>query len=467
MTFAGALSNAISGMNAAQTAIQVRGHNIANATTPGFARREVTLDPRGPSGGVVVSAVVTAEAGRLRDLSLSASAGEAGMQARAEAAEAISGLFGLPGETEGMYAAYGRFTRALDDLAATPESSSYQAALLSSAEDLSRTFNRLGDQAQGMRAQADADIAAGVASVNRALVQLHELNARAGDGQGLSDLPEQRRKLIDEVASFLDVRVRTDDTGRVSIATKEGVPLLGDQPRLLSFSPAGVVDAEASMGNGVRSGLSAGGIDLTPGAVQGVGAGRLAGLFAVRDEQAPAFAARLDAVAEDLAARLAGADADAGGQGLLTLTAGPGSASTLAVNAAVDPNQGGALYRLRDGLQATAPGFAASEGVLPALRNALAAGLANPAATGGPAAVSVQGGMEALASSLGTEKLQADAMRDAAWGAARTLADKVLAETGVNTDQELQSLLLIEQAYAANARVVQAVSDMMARLLEI
>lgn len=38
---------------------------------------------------------------------------------------------------------------------------------------------------------------------------------------------------------------------------------------------------------------------------------------------------------------------------------------------------------------------------------------------------------------------------------------------GINTDQELQKLLLIEQAYAANARVVTTASEMIDTLLSI
>ena len=38
---------------------------------------------------------------------------------------------------------------------------------------------------------------------------------------------------------------------------------------------------------------------------------------------------------------------------------------------------------------------------------------------------------------------------------------------GVDTDQELQNLLLIEQSYAANARVIQAIDDMLATLMEL
>ncbi len=38
---------------------------------------------------------------------------------------------------------------------------------------------------------------------------------------------------------------------------------------------------------------------------------------------------------------------------------------------------------------------------------------------------------------------------------------------GVDTDVEMQNLLLIEQSYAANAKVLSAVDQMMQRLLEL
>jgi flagellar hook-associated protein 1 FlgK len=38
-------------------------------------------------------------------------------------------------------------------------------------------------------------------------------------------------------------------------------------------------------------------------------------------------------------------------------------------------------------------------------------------------------------------------------------------QDGVDTDHEMQELLLIEQAYAANAKVVKAVDDMIKQLL--
>ena len=40
-------------------------------------------------------------------------------------------------------------------------------------------------------------------------------------------------------------------------------------------------------------------------------------------------------------------------------------------------------------------------------------------------------------------------------------------EDGVDSDFELQRLMLIEQAYAANARMIQTVDEMMQQLLRL
>jgi flagellar hook protein FlgE len=49
-------SIALSGMNAAQTALNASAHNIANSATPGFRRQEVVTTAE-PKGGVSASVV--------------------------------------------------------------------------------------------------------------------------------------------------------------------------------------------------------------------------------------------------------------------------------------------------------------------------------------------------------------------------------------------------------------------------
>jgi flagellar hook-associated protein 1 FlgK len=47
-----------------------------------------------------------------------------------------------------------------------------------------------------------------------------------------------------------------------------------------------------------------------------------------------------------------------------------------------------------------------------------------------------------------------------------TLVEEETNVTGVDSDTELQSLMLVEQAYAANARVLSVIDDLMKLLLE-
>ncbi|MEM9989304.1 MAG: flagellar hook-associated protein FlgK [Pseudomonadota bacterium] len=475
MTFNLALSNAISGMNVATTSIQVRSNNIANALNENYARRDVDL-ASSPLGGVrVVSISRDTNAFLQRDrLSADAQSAEAGV--RSQALDSINRVFGEPGDDQGLFATLSRFEVALDDLATAPESASYQQAAVTRAQDLSATFNRIGDAVTDIRTDADRDIAATVKEVNTALEALASLNktAHRDIANGLSDAVEQREALVNTIGDALDIRVIDEGRGQIRILTAEGVTLLnasGAKP--LEFTAGGVVSPEKTLAGGQLSGLSVNGVTLTPdGGAQAIKTGRLAGLFAVRDDIGVDFGNRIDALAEDLVSRFSDPAVDptipVGGEGLfLSNGTGAGAAARISVNSVVDPKQGGELWRIRDGVGAVTPGPSADAGVTTGLQAAIDEARVLTTTTDSPSALTLVETTAAFSSVIGTEKIAVDSIAAAKAATAQGLRDEELAATGVNTDQELQSLLLIEQAYAANARVVQVVSDMMARLLEI
>jgi flagellar hook-associated protein 1 FlgK len=68
-------------------------------------------------------------------------------------------------------------------------------------------------------------------------------------------------------------------------------------------------------------------------------------------------------------------------------------------------------------------------------------------------------------SQAATRRLAAEGQDNAAAAEAATLRDAVAAN-GVNTDAEMQRLLALEQAFAANARVLAVVDTLFAELLE-
>jgi flagellar hook-associated protein 1 FlgK len=231
-----------------------------------------------------------------------------------------------------------------------------------------------------------------------------------------------------------------------------------------------------SLSSGDLSGLTVNGQPLTTSPAGGrLGEGRLSALFDLRDRAAPEAQANLDAIARDLIERVTDPATDptlaAGAPGLFTDRGAAfdpldevGLAGRIQLNTLVQPEAGGALWRLRDGLGAAAAGPGGFAERLTALAASLAS--ARPQSSGGlsPGARTLSGLVSDIASAQSVQRLGAEASTAFATSRSETLRSALL-EGGVDTDQEMQNLLLIEQAYAANARVIQSVDDMINILL--
>lgn len=69
-------------------------------------------------------------------------------------------------------------------------------------------------------------------------------------------------------------------------------------------------------------------------------------------------------------------------------------------------------------------------------------------------------------SGLSNLRLDAETQQSLASGRASAMAED-LAASGVNTDAEMQRLLQYEQSYAANARVIQTIDDLIQLLIRM
>lgn len=483
MSVTSALASALTGLTATQRQAEVVSSNVANAATPGYARREVQLGARvlgGTGQGVQVQGVTREVDVFLQADRRVAEAASGDRDVRAEFLWRLEQIFGQPEDAASLSARVAALDSALLEAASRPESEARLTTAVNAARLLATSLNRASDAIQEERLRTDTAISTAVGDLNSALAQVQELNTQirsfSGAGRDISALLDQRQQIVDGIARLIPLREIPRDHDQIALMTTGGAVLLDGNAARIEFTPVHTIVPEMTQASGGLSGLTINGRPMaTAGETSLVLGGELAGLFAVRDELAVSGQARLDAMARDLAERFADPALDAtlapGDPGLFTdggaafLPADEvGLSGRLALNALVDPVQGGAVFRLRDGLGAATPGPSGNAALLVALSDRLAEARPLGSSTFTAANRSLAGLTAALLSSVASERLNADT--EEAFSAARFAAlDELEKAGGVDTDQELQTLLVIEKNYAANAKVIQTVDEMINTLL--
>lgn len=484
MSIARALGNAVSGLTATARGTETVAANLANASTPGYARREVMVSAQtagGNAGGVRVDGVTRAVNASVLSESRLAEAARAEASTRLAFATQIEDQIGIAGNTGSLGAALTDFQTALTSAASRPDDEIRLTQAVDKAQSLANRLNAASDQVQAARSAADQAIARDVATLNTSLAEVAHLNRRItileADGSDPSSLIDQRQGIISEIARIVPVQEVTRAAGAVALFTAEGAVLLdGTTPTAFSFNAAGQVTAGQSVGSGLAL-LTQNGTQLTQSQMRLYAGGSLAANFAIRDELAPAFQASLDDLAYDLHERLADPAVDATlsatSAGLFTdggarasLADKTGLAGRISVNDAVVADAGGAVWRLRSGLQAGTEGAVGDSALLIAMSGALDQATAALAGTGFSGKASLADRLGTVAAQISTVRVNAQSEAAIRNGQADTIWSRLAAD-GVDSDAEMQRLLQYEQAYAANARVIQAIQTMMDQILGI
>ena len=476
MSIAKAISSAMSGLTATARGTETVAANLSNVMTPGYARRDMQVSSQTVTGGVrvdgiarIVNSSLLTES-RLAGSALSAASTKNAFQVRMEA------TVGLPGQTGSLGTALNDFQAALGAAATRPDDDLRLAQVVATAGSLANRLNDASTAVQEARSTAQQGIASDVAVLNASLERVAYLNARIAvldaDGTDASPLMDERQQVIDRIAGIVPVQEVTRDAGRVALFTAEGAVLLdGSLPARIEFQGASQVTAGQTVGAPLQL-LTFNGTPLSQAQMRLFSGGSLQANFQIRDQLGPDLQADLDALAFDLQERLSGPQVDptlaAGDAGLFTdqgakaSVAGiTGLAGRLTLNAALD----GAAWRLRDGLQAAAPGPVGASGILNGMIAALDAARA-PTSDGLQGTATLGTRFGTLEAKVSTGRVNSDA--DLAIRSSRqsTIQSSILAD-GVDSDAEMQKLLQYEQSYAANARVLRAVDEMLDQILGI
>ena len=482
MSLSASLANALTGLTASARAASVVSSNVSNALTEGYARRELHLSPQSVGGrgaGVRVDGVTrVVDRTLLTDRRLAD--GEAG-NARLKSGflARIEGMTGTPEDAGSLSARVATLESALIQAASRPDSQARLQGAVDAATGLAGHLNALSDALQRERMNADAGISAQVRTLNESLSGIDRLNdeilAAAASGHDATALMDQRQTLVDRVAAIVPVREVAREHDQISLYTTGGAILLEGNPAVIGFSAAGVITPDMTIGSGALSGFTINGLAVPSSDSGALGGGTLGALVAIRYDLAPAAQVQLDAVARDLVERFESPAIDPtrgpGQPGLFTDNGAAfdplieeGLAGRIALNALVDPRQGGQLWRLRDGLGAAAPGSVGDATLLQSLGTALSVARSPASGNFVGAARSASGLAADVLSGFAISRQSAEARESFATARHDALKEMQLAQ-GVDTDAEMQTLLMVEQAYAANARVVQVIDDLIQQLI--
>ncbi len=221
----------LSGLNAAQRALDVIGNNVANAATEGYHRQRVELTPAYASqngtvmigGGVDVAGVTRVINNLLEDEIIRQQSSQEQVSQELTTMKTVENAFGeLTTESGGLNAAIDNFFNALQDLSNHPGESIWQNKVLTAAEAMAGQFGTLGKFLSTMDSQVQIEAENTVQRCNTLIEQIAELNdnikrAEIGSDTEASSLRDQRDQLVTELSKLIGVQTVRREYGVVDV----------------------------------------------------------------------------------------------------------------------------------------------------------------------------------------------------------------------------------------------------------
>lgn len=500
MTITLAMQNALSGLRVAQSAVATTSHNMSNAQTVGFTRKSLPQEAviiGGQGAGVRASEVIRTVDQQLqrdvwRQISLTTN-----LKTREDFLVKVEQLNGRPEDETSLSANLAALRKGFERLSATPESRTLQIDTLTQAESLARQFNRMADQYQALRNDTQVGIAQGISELNNNITRITELNQaiiRATQtGRSTADLQDQRDVAIRALSELVDISIAQVADNGIVILTRSGQTLVGQNPTSFHFTPSALTDesfyrlSPPGTIQPIRVGDPISGSDVTIH-LQG---GRLGALIELRDRTIPQLSAELDEAAHKMALRFQAQTmtlfTGRNGQTVPANTLGGyvGFARDIRLSLAAE---GAEFIRYGDnGVPTTPPNLTVSNGVIERVLNFTFGDTANsnndahaafrvanlgpdPLAqlqSDLPTVASLELFVQSLISGQGLARAQIETRRQESQELRDALDTRLSNESGVNIDQELAQLTILQRSYGASAQVLRTVQTMLDETLAI
>lgn len=220
----------LSGLNAAQNALNTTSNNISNVYTPGYNREITVLDESSSgSAGVQVNDIQRQFNHYVADQLNNALTQSTALEKYAQQIEQIDSL--LADREAGLAPLMQTFFSSLEDLASAPSDPAARQGVIGSAQTLSAQFRSFDSYLQDMQSNINSEIKDEITQVNNTTQQITGLNreialARARNGEAPNSLLNQRDHLITELNERLDIRLNIQDGKTYNVNLPNGQPLV-------------------------------------------------------------------------------------------------------------------------------------------------------------------------------------------------------------------------------------------------
>jgi flagellar hook-associated protein 1 FlgK len=443
------LSIGASGVKAYQTALTTVSENIANASTPGYAKRTTDLREVAPANGINSGSVIATGQGvtvagvtRSADALRAADVRDSGSDlAKSDTSVAWLGRIetALTGNAVGEQLT--SFFNSAQAVAADPTASAPRSAMLEQATTVAGSFAATGKALDSLDADLDSTADSAVSTLNALGASLAKVNdglSRAVAGSnGAADLADQRDSILTQMSAISDVTVTTDAAGRATVQLgNAGGPtfVAGNQAAAVTYARG--TDGTVSFAMHTSNAISI--VSPSGGALAGLidGATQIATARTKLNTIATAFTTGVNAV------QAQGQDLNGNNGGALFAT---GSSPTDITLALTDPN----------GIAAAAVGRGTRDNT----------NLANLAS------LRTSGGFETKTTAMISDNATALSAKQQVQSAQSAINTNAIAAndavSGVNLDSEAVDLLRFQQAYSASSRVIQVARDTLQTILDI
>jgi len=231
------LGTSLSGMLAFQRAMEMTGHNIANANTPGYSRQVAEFSTRigqGSGNGFIGSGTQITTIKRIYDTMLgqqlqTSTSSHARFSMLNSLATKIDGMLADP--QTGLSGSMQSFFDSVQDLANDPSSIPGRQAVLGEADGIVQRFQTMSDRLAALDDEVSQRISVAVDDINRFADSIADINdeiviAQGRTGQPPNDLLDQRDLLVRQLAEQISVATVMQDDGSLNVYMGAGQSLV-------------------------------------------------------------------------------------------------------------------------------------------------------------------------------------------------------------------------------------------------